>query len=135
MEWNNLFMKKHRKEEKKSNAFANHPTYRLIEMGLVNGADWKKCVATVSEMRGEVCDILETGLIPQLQTVLRMLEQAIPCKEFQLMLQDTESIMLHLQDLKENGPSAPFTEKPVEETQMDAEVIPLKQDDEPASTN
>lgn len=58
-------------------------------------------------------------ILPQLTSLLTSMRQVIDCKQYQLAIQDLESINLHFQSLAEKGPLPPLEEIPLDESEVD----------------
>lgn len=48
------------------------------------------------------------AMLPMLRNHLKFLEQEYKCKQIQRMVMDCESMLYDLDELKNNGPDAPF---------------------------
>lgn len=64
-------------------------------------------------------EILFNTIIPHLTEVVHQLATALPCKQFQLISMDVESITQHLQDLHTHGPAEPFVDLPLEASEVE----------------
>ena len=64
-----------------------------------------------------LCELMETKVLPELKALVDKLDEAIPCKQVQLISMDTESMINHLNDLKVNGPKPKFIDIPLEQSE------------------
>lgn len=58
-------------------------------------------------------------IIGGLHETVTKLNEELPCKEYQCVLMDLESAKDHLNDLLNDGPSDPFVQLSLEESQKD----------------
>ena len=68
---------------------------------------------------------LEEKIVPEIITILEDLLKALPCAQLQMCVMDAHSIKEHLNHLKHNGPSTPFQDIPLEQSEGDEEGISL----------
>jgi len=54
--------------------------------------------------------------------IIKLIE-LLPCKQLQLINMDVESIFIHLEDLKENGPQPCFLDIPLVDSEMPDESL------------
>lgn len=81
-----------------------------------------------------VCGLLLEKTIPDLRAAVNKMHEKVPCKQFQLMVQDLDSIVLHLNDLKYNGPSEPYIDIPLEDSETNEELPIFDGEDEDQET-
>ncbi len=61
--------------------------------------------------------------IPELTTFMKKLFDAKPCLQLQQAYIDCESILMHLQDLEENGPEEALKDIPLESSEIQDEFV------------
>lgn len=77
-----------------------------------------------------VCSLLLEKTIPDLRAAVNKMHEKVPCKQFQLMVQDLDSIVIHLNDLKYNGPSEPYIDILLEDSETNEELPIFDGEDE-----
>lgn len=66
--------------------------------------------------------ILLNQVVPELGSLMTLLNQTNECKEFEICLMDIASIKDNLTDYLEKGPSAPFVKVSLEDSEISADA-------------
>lgn len=83
------------------------------------GMTEEEVVAFFDNYHQEVTDEILAKSLAVLKGTLRRLDQAVPCRQYQLALDDIESAESHLRELIAVGPRERLREKPLEESQIE----------------
>lgn len=76
-----------------------------------------------------------TGVVPQLTQLVSLLNTAFPNRQCQCALMDIEGLRLNMADLAEHGPKEPFTDIPLEASEVQDTSVPEGWEGSSASSN
>jgi hypothetical protein len=73
---------------------------------------------------------IKDNVLPELHALMVKMQTVLPAKQFQLALMDIENTQIQLADLYLHGPSTPFKDIPLEESEIadDTQVVDGKTD-------
>lgn len=75
-------------------------------------------IEVMHEHHESFVQLLDTKLLPELQDMVDLMRDAVPCEQFQVMSMDVESLRNHITDFIEKGARAPFKDIPLSETEI-----------------
>ena len=82
-----------------------------------------QCEEIIKESPTAFTEILETKIVPELRDLMKKLYDSMPCLQLQQAAIDCESILLHLESLREDGPEAPLKDIPLAESEVEEDFI------------
>ena len=99
--------KKDKKRNKKHNPNKDMDAQKKVLNDDIHAV--KRCVEGVGKV-AEVC-----------RNSMQKIDERYACLQFQLIIQDLESILMHIEDLEVNGPKAPHSDVPLSESEISEE--------------
>jgi hypothetical protein len=71
----------------------------------------------------KTAQVLANMLVPGLRDLMNTLNEALPCKQFQLAIMDAEAMIENLQSLEEDGPLPRLMEIPLSQSEIQQDFI------------
>lgn len=81
----------------------------------------EQCEEIIKENPMAFVDLLQTKIIPELADLTKKLFEAMPCLQLQQAHVDCQSILMHIEDLKESGPEEPLKDIPLDKSEIQEE--------------
>lgn len=83
----------------------------------------EQCEEIIQQSPYEFIAILEQKIVPELRDLMKKLYDVLPCIQIQQAHIDCESILMHIEDLKENGPGEPLKDIPLSESEVQDDFV------------
>lgn len=83
----------------------------------------EQCESIIKESPDEFITLLELKIVPELRDLLKKLYDSMPCLQLQQAHIDCESILMHLESLREDGPEEPLKDIPLSESEIEEDFI------------
>lgn len=83
----------------------------------------QECEKIIQENPEAFVALLQTKILPELSDLMDRLFLALPCLQIQQAAIDCKSMIIHLEDLEENGAEAPLKDIPLSESEIEENFI------------
>jgi hypothetical protein len=83
----------------------------------------EECEQVIKEDPMAFVELLQTKIVPELRDLMKKLFDALPSLQLQQAHIDCHSILIHLEDLKDNGPDEPLKDIPLSESEIEENFI------------
>lgn len=92
---------------------------KTVQDYLAGGLSEEQLIESITAYHEEFDELIIKRILPQLTHLLKTMHTVMPCKQYQLSIQDLESINLHIASLATKGPLPPLEEIPLDESEVD----------------
>lgn len=92
---------------------------KTVQDYLAGGLTEDQLIESITAYHEEFDELILKRILPQLTHLLKTMHKAMPCKQYQLSIQDLESINLHIESLVVKGPLPPLQEIDLEDSEIE----------------